>query len=269
MREPAGSATPLDSVRIVLVRPRDPRNVGAACRAMKCMGISSLAIVAEAIVDPTQARTLAHGAADILEAAVVYPDLASAVADASLVAGTTRRRGKNRKYFTLFPEQLAERIAATGQGTAAVVFGNEETGLTDEELALCSLAVTIPASPESGSLNLSHAVQVVCYAISRAAAGRRLTPFTPIPSTEVDALVSVITRSLKAIGFFHLVTPRSMTVFFRDILARAGLSVNEAKRMGVVFRKIAGIATKKGIDSEGIDSEGIDPEGIDPGEDPP
>ena len=236
------------NIRIVLVRPRDPRNVGAACRAMKCMGITSLAIVADAIIDPTQARTLAHGAADVLENAVVFPDVRTAVADASLVAGTTRRRGKNRKYFCIFPEQLAERITRLGDGTVAVVFGNEETGLTDEELALCNLAVTIPASPASGSLNLSHAVQVVCYEIFRAATRGTLTPFAPIPSEEVDGLVSVIIRSLHAIGFFHLVTPGSMRIFFRDILARAGLSVNEAKRMGVVFRKIAGLATGKGID---------------------
>jgi TrmH family RNA methyltransferase len=237
------------SVRVVLVRPRDPRNVGAACRAMKCMGITSLAIVADALLDPSQARTLAHGAEDVLEAAVVYPDLSSAVADASLVAGTTRRRGKNRKYFTLFPEQLAERAAAA-RGTVAVVFGNEETGLTDEELALCTLAVTIPASPAQGSLNLSHAVQVVCYEIFRARTRGTLTPFVPIPAGEVDALASVIVRSLKAIGFFHLVTPDTMRVFFRDILGRAGLSVNEARRLGVVFRKIAGLATGGGIDPE-------------------
>jgi tRNA/rRNA methyltransferase len=234
----------------VLVRPRDPRNVGAACRAMKCMGITSLAIVPDALIDPTQARTLAHGATDVLENAVLYPDLRAAVADAALVAGTTRRRGKNRKYFSIFPEQLAERIAAVGAGTAAVVFGNEETGLTDEELALCHLAVTIPASSESGSLNLSHAVQVVCYEIFRGRARGKLTPFAPIPAREVDALASVITSSLKAIGFFHLVTPDRMRVFFRDILGRAGLSVNEARRMGVVFRKIAGLMTGRGIDPE-------------------
>jgi TrmH family RNA methyltransferase len=238
------------NLRIVLVRPRDPRNVGAACRAMKCMGITSLAIVADALIDPTQARTLAHGAVDVLENALVFADLRSAIADAALVAGTTRRRGKNRKYFNIFPEQLAERIAAMGEGMAAVVFGNEETGLTDEELALCNLAVTIPASPESGSLNLSHAVQVVCYEIFRAATRGKITPFAPIPAREVDALATVITRSLAAIGFFHLVTPDSMGTFFRDILARAGLSVNEAKRLGVVFRKIAGIVTKRGIDPE-------------------
>ena len=79
-------------VRIVLVRPRDPRNVGAACRAMKCMGLRSLAIVLEGLIDPSQARILAHYAADVLEEATVHTDLREAIGDAVLVAGTTRRR---------------------------------------------------------------------------------------------------------------------------------------------------------------------------------
>jgi tRNA/rRNA methyltransferase len=217
---------------------------------MKSMGISSLGIVPDAIVDPTQARTLAHYAADVLEHATVYPRLADALKDAVLVAGTTRRRGKNRKYFTLFPEQLGERVASLGEATVAVLFGNEETGLTDEELSLCHLAVTIPAAPDFPSLNLSHAVQIICYEIFRARTKEHLTPFSPVSVAELDSLVSVITRSLKRIGFFHLVGPEQMAVFFKDILGRAGLSVNEARRLGVTFRKIAGLITKKGIDPE-------------------
>ncbi|HVO38549.1 MAG TPA: RNA methyltransferase [Spirochaetia bacterium] len=243
----APSAPPVD-VRIVLVRPRDPRNVGAACRAMKSMGITTLGIVPEGIVDPSQARTLAHYAADVLENATIYPRLADAVADAVLVAGTTRRRGKNRKYFTLFPEQLAQRVASISRGTVAILFGNEDTGLTDEELSVCQLAVTIPANADFPSLNLSHAVQVICYEIFRARSAGHLTPFSPIDGTELDALVSVITRSLAHIGFFRQVGPEGMAVFFRDILGRAGLSVNEARRVGVTFRKIAGLITKMGID---------------------
>jgi tRNA/rRNA methyltransferase len=246
----AATMSGLENVRIVLVRPRDPRNVGSACRAMKCMGISSLAIVPEQLLDPRQARTLAHYAADVLEAATIHPDLADALRDTVLVAGTTRRRGKNRKYFTLFPEQLGQRIATTRKGTVAVVFGNEETGLTDEELALCHLAVTIPASSQFPSLNLSHAVQVICYEIFRARTASRLTPFSPIGAEALDDLVSVITRSLKTIGFFTLVGPRQMGIFFKDILGRAGLSVNEARRLGVTFRKIAGLAAGKGIDPD-------------------
>jgi len=237
-------------VRIVLVRPKDSRNVGAACRAMKCMGLSRLAIVMDELLDPAQARVLAHYASDVLDAAEVYTDLREAIGDAVLVAGTTRRRGKDRKYFSLFPEQLAEKVAATRGGTVAVLFGNEETGLTDEELALCNLAVSIPASPQFPSLNLSHAVQVICYEIFRARTRGKLTPYAPIGARAVDELVGVITESLRSIGFFTLVTPRQMSVFFKDILARAGLSVNEARRLGVIFRKIAGLASRNAAAKE-------------------
>jgi len=239
---------PTDRIRFVLVRPKESRNVGSACRAMKNMGFSSLWIVMDALVDPNAARTLAHYAEDVLENAVVVSDLADAVADAALVAGTTRRRGKRRKYFSVFPEQLAERVVAAGEGTVAVLFGNEDTGLTDRELSLCHLAVTIPSSPDFPSLNLSHAVQIVSYEISRALSRGKLTPYSPIPSAELDSLVSVIAASLKAIGFFRLVGPENMSGFFKDILGRAGLSVNEARRLGEVFRKIGGLVTKGGID---------------------
>jgi TrmH family RNA methyltransferase len=231
-------------VRIVLVRPRDPRNVGAACRAMTSMGLRRLAIVPEGLLDPTQARTLAHYAADVLDEATVHDDLRDAIGDAVLVAGTTRRRGRDRKYFSIFPDQLAQRIASFRSGTVAILFGNEETGLTDDELALCNLAVTIPASAEFPSLNLSHAVQVVCYEIHRALRAGHLTPFAPIGASAVDDLVSVITGSLESIGFFTQVTPRQMGIYFKDIIARAGLSVNEAKRLGVIFKKIAGLASR-------------------------
>jgi tRNA/rRNA methyltransferase len=234
-------------VRIVLVRPRDPRNVGAACRAMKCMGFTSLAIVPEALLDPRQARTLAHYAADVLEGARVCRDLAEALEGTVLAAGTTRRRGRSRKHFTVFPEQLAERIQSVARGTVAVVFGNEETGLTDDELALCQLAVTIPTDPGFPSLNLSHAVQVVCYEIFRARTRVRLTPFRPVTGETLDELVSVITRTLSAVGFFRQVTPRQTGIFFKDILARAALSGNEARHLGVIFRKIAGLTTGKGL----------------------
>jgi TrmH family RNA methyltransferase len=240
---------------VVLVRPREPRNVGAVARAMKCMGFESLAIVPDSLIDPRQARTVAHYAADVLENAVIFPTLKEAVEDAVLVAGTTRRRGKSRKYFTLFPEQLAARVASIRTGTVAVVFGNEETGLTDDELSLCHVAVTIPASRQFPSLNLSHAVQVVCYEMHRALSAAHETPYAPVTQQALDELVSVITGSLKSIGFFTLVGPESMGIFLKDILGRAGLSVGESRRMEVVFRKIAGLAGKQGAaaDARGID----------------
>ncbi len=241
------------SIRIVLVRPKDSRNVGGVCRAMKTMGVTALSLVMDGLVDPGQARALAHHAADVLEQAGIFTDLGEAVRGATLVVGTTRRRGKRRKYFTVFPEQLAERVTTGGGGEVVILFGNEETGLTDDELSLCHLAVTIPSSPAFPSLNLSHAVQIICYEILRArsrapSAEQKLTPFTPITGGEIDELVLVITRSLKAIGFFTLVSPDQMGVFWKDILGRAGLSPGEARRLGVVFRKIGGLVTGRGID---------------------
>jgi tRNA/rRNA methyltransferase len=221
---------------------------------MKTMGLTSLSIVMDGLIDPAQARALAHHAADVLGQAVIFPDLPAALGGAALVAGTTRRRGKKRKYFNIFPEQLAERVRLRPEGEVAVVFGNEDDGLTDAELAACHLAVTIPSSPAFPSLNLSHAVQLVCYEIFRALtrASRTLTPFSPISVREIDALVSVIIRSLKAIGFFTVVGPDSMAVFWKDIIARAGLSAGEAQRLGVVFRKIGGLVTGKGIDPDPV-----------------
>jgi tRNA/rRNA methyltransferase len=235
-------------VRFVLVRPRDPRNVGAACRAMKTMGFTSLAVVLGPLIDPEQAGVLAHHARDVLEGAFFCTDLEQAIGDASLVAGTTRRRGKNRKYFALFPEQFAERAASAGTATVAVLFGNEETGLTDAELARCHLAVTIPSAPVFPSLNLSHSVQVIAYELARAFDRPHRTPHAPIAGREIDDLASLIVRSLAAIGFRNLRGLESLSVFFRDIVARAGLSPGEARRLGVVFRKIAGLKTGRGID---------------------
>jgi TrmH family RNA methyltransferase len=235
-------------VRFVLVRPRDPRNVGASCRAMKTMGFTSLAVVLGPLIDLEQAGVLAHHARDVLEGALFCTDLEQAIGDASLVAGTTRRRGRDRKYFTLFPGELAERVAAGGPGAVAVLFGNEETGLTDAELARCNLAVTIPSAPAFPSLNLSHAVQVVAYELARARDRPHRTPFAPIAGREIDDLASLMVRSLEAIGFRNRRGLASLTVFFRDIVARAGLSPGEARRLGVVFRKIAGLKAGRGID---------------------
>jgi TrmH family RNA methyltransferase len=235
-------------IRIVLVRPKESRNVGAVCRAMKTMGLSSLSLVADSTIDPQSARAVAHYASDVLENARMCADIGEAVGDAVLIAGTTRRRGKRRKYFSLLPEQLAERVRSISRGAVAILFGNEDTGLTDAELSLCHLAVTIPTVEDFQSLNLSHAVQIVCYEIFRALSRGRITPFTPITSRDVDSLVQTMTRSLKAIGFFKLVGPEQMAVFLKDIIARAALSVNEARRLGVTFKKIGGLVTRRGID---------------------
>lgn len=242
----------LKNVKVVLVNPLDSRNIGAVCRAMKSMGLRRLAIVGGNPVDYRLAGVLAIHARDVLEQARFYPDLDAALSDTVLSAGITRRRGKWRKYFSLLPEELAEKIALIKTGLTGIVFGNEESGLTDDELSRCNLAVRIPSSSLFPSLNLSHAVQIIGYQIFRRLYVGSVSRYTPVSIQQMDHLVSVILASLENIGFFKQVTPHDTGIFLRDILTRSGLSGGEAKRLEAVFRKISGIAVGKGIQGKGI-----------------
>ena len=238
-----------DNIRVILADPRDSRNIGAVCRAMKTMGLTRLAVVGGGTVDWRDAAAVAVHAGDVLDSATRYSSLAGAIGDASLSAGVTRRRGKRRKYFALTPEQLAAKVREVGGGEVALVFGNEVSGLTDEELSCCHLAVSIPTSTLFPSLNLSHAVQIVGYAIFTELNSGSLPRYRPVTNTRLSELVSVIVRSLECVGFFSQVGTQDMSVFFKDMLGRAQLSGREADRLELIFRKIAGLMTNAGIDS--------------------
>ena len=228
--------------RVVLVNPQDPKNVGAVCRAMKTMGLHDLSLVGNPKLDMDAAAVTAVHARDLLERAVLCRDLPEAVRGSVLVAGITRRRGKRRKYLSLTPEQLADRVAGIRAGAVALVFGNEAAGLSDEELGVCHLAVHIPSSPEFPSLNLSHAVQVIAYQIHRRLSERRGTGrFRPISEERLGLLVEEILSVLQHIGFFSQGSRAEMGVFLRDILARSALARREAERLSVIFRKVAGL----------------------------
>jgi len=239
----------LKNIRVVLVKPQDSRNVGSVCRAMKTMGLSSLWIVGAENFDPVQAGVTAVHAKDILERAVFAAGLSEALKDTVLSAGITRRAGKRRKYFALTPETLATRVAGAGSGTVALVFGSETTGLNSEQLDLCRVAVRIPSSPLFPSLNLSHAVQIIAYQLYRALAPISYGGFSPICAERLEALVQEILSALKELGFFTLVGPEELGIFWSDILARAGLSSREAERLEALFKKVKGLALKKRISS--------------------
>ena len=218
------------------------------CRAMKNMGFSDLRIVGrKEDFDERQVHTLALEAFDIWESAAFFAPcvqgLEAAIADCSLAAGTTRRRGKRRKGISFTPEQLAETLASSGAGgKAAIVFGNERTGLTDEELSVCSLSVCIPANPEFASLNLSHAVQVVLYVIARALDGR-MGGYEPVPLERLKGAVSGISADISRIGLYKYAGGEDNAQFLEEIFARAQLSERELRRLEALFHKIAFIKT--------------------------
>lgn len=163
----------LDNIVIVLSRPEEPRNIGAACRAMANNGIHKLRIVGKKEeIDLDKVHVLAIHASYIFDNAEYFSSITEACFDCVCSCGTTRRRGKKRKGKLLLPEEfakIANRISGTEKkgGKVAVVFGNERTGLDDNEILECEMGVTIPSSEEFGSLNLSHAVQIMCYTLFR------------------------------------------------------------------------------------------------------
>jgi TrmH family RNA methyltransferase len=150
-------------VRIVLVSPSHPGNVGSVARAMKNMDLSDLVLVRPRAFPHAEATALAAGADDLLAAARVVDSLPDALADCSFVAATTSRpRSYHWEFMT--PRELAARVVALAPGVrAALVFGSERYGLANEDLQYCSVLVRIPANAAYSSLNLAMSVQLLAY----------------------------------------------------------------------------------------------------------
>lgn len=241
-----------ENIVIVLDHPDESRNVGAACRAMANSDIKTLRIVGKKEhYDIEKVHVLAIHAAYIFDNAEFYDSITDATADCVMSAGTTRRRGQKRKGKLLFPEEFAEKAGQiTGDekekiqgGKVAIVFGNERSGLSDEQLAECTMGVTIPTSDDFGSLNLSHAVQILCYHMFREN-HKSQAGYTPLSLNRLDQTVNIITDDLQKIGFFKITGRPDMESFWKSILSRAALSEGEAQYLEKIFNKAAGLIGK-------------------------
>ena len=184
-------------IRFVLVAPRHPGNIGATARAMCTMGFEELWLVAPESFPHPEATALAAGALPVLERARVVPTLREAVADCGLVLATSARARGEYYWPACPPREAAPRLLAAGEeGVAALVFGPERTGLTNEDLALCSGLVRIPSDPAYESLNLAQAVQVLAYEL-RCARGQP----APLPPRPVAlATVAELTKLTAHLG---------------------------------------------------------------------
>jgi TrmH family RNA methyltransferase len=152
-------------VRIVLIDPSHPGNIGSVARAMKNMALEDLVLVRPRAFPHAESTALAAGADDILSAARVVSSVADAIADCGFIAGTTSRP---RSYYWEFttPRDVAARIVALpGETRAALLFGSERYGLGTEDLNHCNVLVRIPANAEYCSLNLAMSVQLLSYEI--------------------------------------------------------------------------------------------------------
>jgi TrmH family RNA methyltransferase len=158
-------------IRIVLVAPSHPGNIGATARAMKNMALGALVLVNPRHFPHPEATARASGADDVLAAARVVPSLAQALEGCGFVAATTSR-DRDQYFRVVDVREAAVRIVTEAQRSpAAVVFGAERTGLTNEELETAHALIRIPASAAYPSLNLAMAVQLVAYELFRARGG--------------------------------------------------------------------------------------------------
>ena len=243
----------LQKIVIILDHPDESRNIGAACRAMANNDISELRIVGnKKDYDIEHIHVLAIHAGGIFDKAKFYDSIKEATADCTVCAGTTRRRGKKRGKL-LLPEEFAQQVGpVTEEGArVAVVFGNERTGLTDEQLDQCTAGVTIPSSKGFGSLNLSHAVQIMCYHLFRNKLQEREGGYkgvTPVSLERIDKTVGSITDNMQKIGFFKMPGREDMENFWRSVLSRAAISESEAKYLEKTFSKMSGLAQKNKSD---------------------
>ncbi len=158
----------LDNVRIVLVNTSHTGNIGSVARAMKTMGLSKLYLVDPVNQIDSHASALAAGATDVLGNAVEVATLQEAISDCSLVIGTSAR-SRTLSWPMVEPRECGEKlVSAAADEQVALVFGRENSGLTNEELQLCNYHVCIPANPEYSSLNLAMAVQTLTYEVRMA-----------------------------------------------------------------------------------------------------
>lgn len=231
-----------DALRIVLVGTQHPGNIGSAARAMKTMGLHKLVLVAPQRFPHPEAKALASGADDVLDAAEIHPTLASAVANCRLVIGTTaRQRTVPMPEFT--PRQAAQRLmAAQALGTVALVFGRERTGLENEELQLCHAAVNIPSDPEFSSLNLAAAVQVLAYELRLAALAEQpaaaiSADLEELPATqqEMESFFNHLFELLDGIDFHKGRAPEMVTQRLRRLFLRAQPDPRELRILRGIF----------------------------------
>ena len=220
----------LANIQVVLSHTSHPGNIGASARAMKTMGLSSLVLVNPKEYPHADATARASGADDILAQARVCSDIDTALADCQLVIGASART-RSIPCPVISPAQCARlAFAASQAGRVAILFGCEQSGLSNAEIDRCHKLVQIPANPRYSSLNLAAAVQIICYEIFVAAnadAAVDVDLQAMVSAAEMERFYQHLEDTLVALEFLDPDNPRHLMRRLRRLFNRARPDENE------------------------------------------
>jgi tRNA/rRNA methyltransferase len=228
-----------DRLRVVLVDVRNPLNIGAAARAMSNFGFPRLRLVNPYEVAFQNARS-AVGAAATLEAAEVYQTVAEAVADCSLVIGTTAVGHRDLQHSLIRLEAGAKLIRGQlGAGSCALLFGSEKFGLSNEDMGHCHWLMRIPTRDEHASMNLGQAVAICLYELMRDP--EALAEFSTHPlatSADVERIIDTLLEALRASNYPKLNTSKSFHAAVRRVIRRLNLRQGDGEFLLGMLRQV-------------------------------
>lgn len=232
--------SPLDSITIVLVRPRVAENIGAAARVAYNMGINQLTLVSDS--EPARkpmAKMATHKAAHLIDNLLIFPTLEEALSDFSIVVGTTARRGRHRFVQQTVREMVDKLVPKISNNKVAILFGPEDAGLTNDDLKFCHMTSAIPTADFS-SLNLAQAVAIHCYELHYAIihAQKELTPSPEFATTfELESMYNHLEESLTRINFMDSVSHNHWMSNVRNLLGRLQLTAKDANIVRGICKK--------------------------------
>lgn len=239
-----------DNISIVLVNTSHAGNIGSTARAMKTMGLSNLILVnPQDDFQSEQSIAMAAGAKDILSQAKIVDSLETAIADCELVLATSAR-DRTRPWPMLSPREVGIKIAreiSENNHKIALVFGRERTGLTNQELQLANYHIQIPANPDYCSLNLSQAVQILCYETQMAFGECNQKKSTENKSEQVseyannhesEKFYQHLEKLLVQINLINPEKPMQTMSNLRRLFSRARLEKLEVKLLRGILAKI-------------------------------
>lgn len=223
------------ALRIVLVRPKEAANIGSVARALKNFGLDDLVLVSPRCAIGPRAYALASHAADVLNRTRVVANIGEAVADCTMVLGTTARR-REAPWRCYTPREAVQELPEQG---AAVLFGPEDHGLSNEDLDSCQGLITIPTA-EYASLNLAHAVQIVAYEWFQQRLREPVpSPATPLAERQVlEGMYEHLKETLYLIGYTDPQREKAAMRFFRRVFDAAQLSHNDVLTLRGLWRQV-------------------------------